>query len=138
MASYRSKHVERFYELLKELEERVGGKRMLKDCDGHEGWPKGVYFFFEEGETRYGNPEDLRVVYVGTHGTKSGSPSTLWWRLTQHKNDVGRSGFRDHLAKALRNRSRNKGNPIPRHNHQTCVSRYIGQMPFLWVKAEDE
>ena len=134
----REKDIERFYELMGRLEKRLGGKMMLKDCDGHEGWPKGVYFFFEEGETRYGNPEDLRVVYVGTHGTKSGSPSTLWWRLTQHKNDVGRSGFRDHLAKALCNRSRNKGNPIPRHNHQTCVSRYVRQMPFLWVKAEGE
>ena len=134
--SDREKDIERFYGLLARLEGRVGGKIMLKDCDGHEGWPKGVYFFFEEGETRYGNSDGLRVVYVGTHGTKSGSPSTLWWRLTQHKNDVGRSSLRDHLYKALCNRSRDKGNPILRHNHQTCVSQYVGRMPFLWIKAE--
>ncbi|MYF79537.1 MAG: hypothetical protein F4180_06700 [Chloroflexi bacterium] len=134
----RAKDIERFYSLLTRLEDRVGGKIVLDDCDGHEKWPQGVYFFFERGELRRGTPTDLRVVYVGTHGTNFGSPSTLWWRLTQHKNDVGRSSLRDHLAMALRNRSCANGNSYSRHNHQTCVSRYVDQMPLLWLKAEGE
>ena len=111
---------------------------MLKDCNGQEGWPQGVYFFFENGEDHPDNRGQMRVVRVGTHGTKPNSPSTLWWRLTQHKNDVGRSVFRDHLSEALSNRSRCKIGEFKPHNHQKCVSQYIGQMPFLWVKVEGE
>lgn len=125
----------RFYELLARLEIKVGGKAMLKDCDGQEGWPRGVYFFFEHGETRTDKEGDLRVVRVGTHGTKPNSPSKLWWRLTQHKSDVGRSVFRDHIERALLNRS---GEKKQTHNHQSCVSQYIGFMPFLWVKVDGE
>ena len=134
----RDQDIERFYCLIDRLEKRVKGKVLLKDCDGHEGWPQGVYFFFENGEFRNANTGELRVVRVGTHGAGAHSPSTLWWRLTQHQNDVGRSVFRDHVAIALRKRSRAKNREYPRHNHQTCVSRYIGRMPFLWVKVDGE
>lgn len=138
LVTQREKDIECFYGLLALLEERVGGKRTLEECDGQEGWPQGVYFFFENGEFRSEDCDQLRVVRVGTHGTKRNSPSTLWWRLTQHKNDVGRSVFRDHLSKALQNRSRCKIGEIKYHNHQTCVSQYIGRMPFLWVKVEGQ
>jgi hypothetical protein len=41
-------YVQRFYDLMERLEESVGGKRLLADCDGRMGWPqRGVYFFFE-------------------------------------------------------------------------------------------
>ncbi len=134
-SSDRLRDTHRFYELLARLESNVDGKAMLKDCDGQEDWPQGVYFFFEPGEYRTDDERKLRVVRVGTHGAKPKSPSTLWWRLTQHKNDVGRSVFRDHIERALLNRS---GVKRQTHNHQVCVSEYIGRMPFLWVKVEGD
>ncbi len=135
MMTERQRDTERFYDLLARLEERVGGKRKLADCDGQEGWPQGVYFFFESGEFQWDSHSKMRVVRVGTHGTSPDSPSTLWWRLTQHKNDVGRSVFRDHLGTALLNRS---GAARQTHNHQRCVNQYIGGMPFLWVKIDGD
>lgn len=76
----------RFYEILAELERRVGGKRFLAKCDGRMGWPRqGVYFFFEPGEMRSDSGEDPRVVRVGTHGITDTSRATLWSRLSQHR-----------------------------------------------------
>ena len=56
----------------------------------------------------------LRIVRVGTHGLKTGSRSTLWGRLSQHR---GTSAEADVEAR---------------------VSHYIGDMPFLWLGVEDE
>lgn len=79
-------HLDRFYCALDRLEVRCGGKRTLNDCSGLTGWPmRGVYFFFEEGERRHGSGDGPRVVRVGTHALKSGSRSSLWGRLAQHK-----------------------------------------------------
>ena len=64
---------ERFYALLDRLEERVGGRRLLRDAHGRMDWPKwGVYFFFENGEFRSDARDRHRVVRIGTHGLKSG------------------------------------------------------------------
>ena len=76
----------RFYEILAELEENLGGKKRLADCDGRMGWPKrGVYFFFEDGEERTDSGMGQRVVRVGTHALSDGSKATLWNRLSQHR-----------------------------------------------------
>ena len=46
----------RFYDLLDRLAVRVGGLRVLADCTGTMKWPRrGVYFFYEDGETRSGS-----------------------------------------------------------------------------------
>ena len=46
-------HLERFYSLLSELEERLSGARRLSDCSDRMPWPKrGIYFFRELGEVR--------------------------------------------------------------------------------------
>ena len=61
--------VQRFYEILDALEETIGGKRRLAECDGRIDWPRrGVYFFFEPGEMRSASGRGPRVVRVGTHG----------------------------------------------------------------------
>ena len=74
----------RFYDLLNRLEGRIGGRRMLADCNGRMNWPnRGIYFFCEAGEARSRSGAGLRVVRVGTHGLKAGSRSTLWARLSQ-------------------------------------------------------
>ena len=76
----------RFYEILADLEERVGGKERLADCHGRMGWPKrGVYFFFEDGEERTDSGVGLRVARVGTHALSDRSKATLWNRLSQHR-----------------------------------------------------
>ena len=133
--SEREKDIERFYHLLARLEERVGRKRTLVECHRNMGWPRrGVYFFFEDGETRSNSHGDLRVVRVGTHAVTANSKTRLWNRLYEHKQDGGRSVFRDHVNRALRKRAGNGRE----HNHTRCISRYIGQMPFLWVNVDGE
>ena len=131
----RERDTERFYDLLALLEKRIGSKRKLADCHRNFGWPaRGVYLFFEEGETRSKSNSDLRVVRVGTHAVTAQSQSRLWHRLYEHKQDGGRSVFRDHVNRALRKRAGNGRE----HNHTRCISMYIGQMPFLWINVDGD
>jgi hypothetical protein len=155
--------IQHFYDILDELERRVGGKRTLAEAHGRMGWPKrGVYFFFEPGEERTTSGTGLRVVRVGTHGLKTGSSSTLWGRLKQHMGTVGGSDpgggnhrgsvFRLHVGSALiRRDSRSeavaggwgKGGSADRlvrereRPLERAVSRQIRSMPLLWVDIGD-
>lgn len=73
------------YLLLGELGERSGGPRRLTDPDLREGCPRrGVYFFFETRERREDGVTP-RVVRVGTHALRTGSATTVWQRLSQHR-----------------------------------------------------
>jgi len=64
--------IDRFYGILRDLEDRLGGCRWLSRCDGKMDWPKrGIYFFFEMGEERTAG-RGLRVVRVGTHALIQG------------------------------------------------------------------
>jgi hypothetical protein len=82
-----------FYDLLSQLEHKLGGKRRLADCHGRDCWPRrGVYFFFEKGEDRSDTGNGMRVVRVGTHALKSGSKVMLWRRLSQHRGSAGSTG----------------------------------------------
>ena len=127
-------------------------------------WPKrGVYFFFEPGEVRTTSGEGLRVTRVGTHALKSGSSSTLWQRLRQHRGTLrgSRPGggnhrgsvFRLHVGKALINRgdwpdhiAAHWGNDSSASTKirdaeyplEKAVSDYIRKMPFLWLDILDE
>jgi len=150
-----------FYEILQDLEDKLGGRRFLSNCNGSMQWPRqGVYFFFESGEKRSSGSE-LRVVRVGTHALKRNSKTTLWDRLRMHRGTIGgkRSGggdhrasiFRFHVGSAILRKQRlekeyptwgkgssahteikDKEYPIER-----MVSQYIRKMPFLWLKIED-
>lgn len=151
-----------FYALIADLRARCGGERRLASCDGRMSWPaRGVYFFFEEGETRpNGQP---RVVRVGTHALTATSGTTLWKRLSQHRGNVGggRPGggnhrgsiFRLHVGQCLLARDGdphgiigswgNKSSAAravrnAEHEHEAAVSTYIGRMPFLWLPVPDE
>tara|TARA_R110002110_G_scaffold85816_4_gene223682 strand:- start:7548 stop:8273 length:726 start_codon:yes stop_codon:yes gene_type:complete len=91
-----------FYELLDELERRVGGKRLLRDCSGRMNWPeRGVYFFFENGERQSASGDRPRVVRIGTHALKTASKTTIWKRLSQHKG-TGRTGGGNHRGSIFR------------------------------------
>jgi hypothetical protein len=101
----------RFYEILAALEKRLGGKRRLAECDGRMDWPeRGVYFFFEPAEFRSNTGEGLRVVRVGTHGLKSGSGTSFWNRLSQHRGTMSGVGnqrasiFRHLVGAAIKQR----------------------------------
>ena len=98
----RATEVARFYELLRELEARCGGRRTLNECHGRMGWPpRGVYFFFEPGERRKDDRAGDRVVRVGTHALTEGSGSRLWGRLSQHRGSV-RGGTGNHRGSIFR------------------------------------
>ena len=74
-----------FYNLLEQLEKKIGGRRLLFNCNGSMNWPKkGIYFFMENGEYR-SNSSDFRIIRVGTHALRINARSTLWQRLKQHK-----------------------------------------------------
>ena len=107
MSSERVVQINHFYEILQDLEDKLGGRRQLRYCNGKMNWPKrGVYFFFEKGETRQRNNE-LRVVRVGTHALKPNSKTTLWSRLRQHRGYTDGRGnhrgsvFRLHAGNAI-------------------------------------
>lgn len=151
-----------FYELLG----RLGETRRLADCTAGTGWPKrGVYFFFEDGETRSGSGAGPRVVRVGTHALTPGSRSTLWQRLAQHRGKADGSGghhrgsvFRKLLGPPVAERD---GIALPASwgvgsspgaaakkcglsrseikraeaEVEARVSRYLGAMPFLWLEV---
>lgn len=151
--------IQRFYELMAALEQRLGGRRLLSECSGRLRWPqRGVYFFFEEGEVRSGSGRGARVVRVGTHALKAGSGTTLWNRLSQHRGSARSGGgnhrgsiFRLIVGTALMERDGhdcaswdNRRSSAPsaiRAAEQPLereVSALIGAMPFLWLPVEDE
>ena len=111
-ATDRTDDIARFYGLLHRLEARVGGSRLLAECDGKMNWPqRGVYFFFEDGENRSQSGTGRRVVRVGTHALTLRALSTIWERLSQHRGVVRTGGgnhrgsiFRLLMGKALAHR----------------------------------
>lgn len=164
----RQDDLDRFYGLLDDLEQRVGGTRKLKNCTGYMDWPdRGVYFFLEPGETR-GLADQLRVTRVGTHAVSEGSSTSLWDRLKQHYGTG--SGSSDHphgdAHRGSVYRKRVGEAMIEKHDlhddypnwdkrwssieHdwsevrdeeyilERRVSTYIREQPFLWVNLDDE
>jgi len=148
----------RFYELLDDLESRLGGTRKLSNCSGRDGWPqRGIYFFRETGEQRIETGQGLRIVRIGTHALKAGSGTKLWTRLSQHKGVV-KSGAGNHrgsifrliVGAALIERDGldyptwGKGSSAPRDTRdgelvlEKAVSVEIGDMPFLWLDIDDD
>lgn len=151
--------LDRLYALLQELSTRLGGPRRLDSCHGRLDWPRrGVYFFFEPGEYR-ADGHTPRVVRVGTHAVSTGSQTTLWNRLSQHRGSNHGSGnhrgsiFRLHVGTALLNARHaefaamaptwGRGSNAARSIEdvevplEAAVSRYIGAMPFLWLAVDD-
>jgi hypothetical protein len=128
---------------------------------------RGVYFFFEDGEGRRESGSGLRVVRVGTHAVTANSKSTLRQRLRQHRGTSRSEGgnhrgsiFRLLVGTAIKRRDSAlepstwgvKGDPTKAASHlglsraglveaetplEVEVSRYIGQMPLLFVAVDD-
>ena len=99
---HRLSDVRRLYDILAELERRMGGARRLGECNGRMPWPsRGIYFFLEDGEERSDSGLGQRVVRVGTHALKRRSRTTLWKRLAQHRG-VESTGGGNHRGSIFR------------------------------------
>ena len=156
MTNTQQSDTEKFYDLLDELSNKVGGPRRLSDCTSSSGWPShGVYFFFEDGENRVNNSP--RVVRIGTHALTTTSKTKLWNRLSTHRGIVGgsRPGGGNHRASIFRLhvgtsllargdwpdevrsswRNNNAGHTALQAEHalEQAVTQNIGAMPFLWL-----
>ena len=140
----------RFYALLAQIEEKVGGCRRLAECDGRMGWPKrGVYFFFEPGERRKQSGKGDRVVRVGTHAITGRSDRSLWRRLRAHRGSVksgggnhGGSIFRGLVGRALAGRDHFPAPPTwkratdKRRNRIGTTSEVVSQFDMTRAQAE--
>ncbi|MDF2374574.1 MAG: hypothetical protein P1V21_27715 [Rhizobiaceae bacterium] len=158
MIEQRRAHIDDLYVTLGKLGGTIGGSRRLGETNGRMEWPKrGIYFFFEDGEHRAFETGLLRVVRVGTHALKSGSRTTLWSRLSQHRGNAHNKGgnhrgsiFRDIVGTALAERdggfcdtwgrgssasSDIRANEKPMEQR---VSEHIGRISLLWLSIPDE
>ncbi len=158
----RKKDIDRFYSLMEWLEKKIGEKRKLADCHGRMDWPqRGIYFFFSTVETRE-HSDHKRLTRVGTHALKDGSGTTLWNRLRQHRGykrgsypDGGNqrgSIFRRIVGEAIIEKEGleaeypkwTQGSSAPKETREQeyemekRVSRYIRDLPFLWLKVNDK
>jgi hypothetical protein len=157
--SQRLSDLNTFYKLLSELSDGLGGLQLFKDFKPGPSFPKkGVYYFFEEGETRYNSHLDLRVVRVGTHAVSSNSKSTLWQRLRTHRGTADGSGshrssiMRLYIGASLIKKSHGmisaptwgigqSTDNVTREIEAELekeVSAYIGNMKILWLSINDE
>lgn len=163
----RQDDLDRFYDLLDNLAQQVGGTLKLKNCTGYMDWPdRGVYFFFEPGETRK-STDQLRVTRVGTHAVSEGSSTSLWDRLKQHYGTGSGSSnhphggahrgsvYRKRVGEAIIEKHDlyddypdwdKRWSSIDRERSEVRdeeyilerrVSTYIREQPFLWVNLDD-
>lgn len=153
----RAEDTARFYRALRRLEDGVGGAPALSRLDSVNLPARGVYFFFEPGESRGAAGPGLRVVRIGTHALKRGGRTTLSARLRWHRGSPQTGGgnhrgsiFRLLVGAALAARdpalgvaSWGRGSSAPREVRaretglERLVSRVIGDMPVLWLAVED-
>lgn len=157
-----------FYELLDRMKASQGGMRTLAECHGRMDWPKrGVYFFFEPGETRSDSGEGPRTTRVGTHALTPRSRTTLWNRLSQHRGveSTGGGNHRGSIFRLLVGAALKQRNPMNspeswgigsdpgaaarklgvdrstiknlEHSLEQRVSQHIGAMPFLYLSVDD-
>lgn len=154
--------VERFYELLSQLERVPGQGAPLSEALRSKALPRqGVYFFREDGELR-ASGKGRRIVRVGTHGVSAGSKATLRSRLRAHLGTRAGAGnhrgsiFRLHVGMAMLRKTgvsiptwgvgqqpppQLKADPAAREAEakwEATVSQRIGSMSALWVEVPDE
>jgi len=90
MSSNRQRDIDRFYELIDGVVLKFP-RQSLRDLASIKLPEKGVYFFFESGETRYNQISD-RIVRIGTHAAIAHSKATLYNRLYNHKGSLDLTG----------------------------------------------
>jgi hypothetical protein len=159
MQGARLEDQKRFYKAVDALSAAVGSPRTLAACNARLGWPgRGVYFFMEDGEPRSHTGAGPRIVRVGTHALKTGSQTTLWKRLSQHRGQA-RSGSGNHRGSIFRlivgtALIQKHGYEFPTWGDRRTsapaeiraaervleceVSKTLGAMRFLWLGVDDD
>lgn len=157
----READLDRFYDLLRELDGVLDGSRRLRNCTGHMNWPeRGVYLFFSPAETR--GDDQPRLTRIGTHAVSTGSGTSLWNRLRAHRGtDSGTfagggnhrgSVFRKRVGEAICERDGlqtvypkwGEGSSAEREIRlketglERRVTDFIGGLPVLWLDVDDE
>jgi hypothetical protein len=154
----RREDIAALYELISELEQQSGGRRVLAESTGRQGWPlRGVYFFFEPGENRSGSGVGMRVVRVGTHALHPQSRTSLWDRLRQHRGTLAPPGgnHRGSIFRLLVGDALIGGGYVPavpswgvgsiapadskdaERSVEQEVSRRLGEMSLIFVAIDD-
>ena len=152
----RKDDLNRFYQLLRLLEQKTGGPFYLSDGHPTSLPRRGVYFFMEPGELRADASTSLRIVRVGSHGLTHGSKSTLAQRLSQHKGVI-KSGGGNHRGSIFRlivgttlpgsrvgESSWGKGSTatadirLSEEALEREVSTIIRNMPYLYLDVDDD
>ncbi len=152
----RKDDLNRFYQLLRLLEQKTGGPFYLSDSHPTSLPRRGVYFFMEHGELRADASTSLRIVRVGSHGLTHGSKSTLKQRLSQHKGVI-KSGGGNHRGSIFRlivgttlpgscvgESSWGKGSTatadirLSEEALEREVSTIIRNMPYLYLDVDDD
>lgn len=147
--------LDRFYALMRRLSEKRPAEP-LRHMVKHRDFPgRGVYFFFDPNEWRSDGSQ--RVVRVGTHALTSGSQSSLWGRLGQHRGTRNPKGgnhrgsiFRLLVGKALLARSgeehaswgdkklKDRATRDAEVHVEQLVSDYLGALPVLCLDIADD
>jgi hypothetical protein len=146
----------KFYELMDELRQRIGGYHKLSEPHIHKILPKsGVYFFMEDGEVRSQTGVGNRIVRIGTHGLIIGSKSSLASRLFQHRGNkkslsgnhrgsifrllVGASFVEDYKSHLTwgQGSSATKDVRDSEQHLENKVSLHLRRMPFLYLDVGD-
>jgi hypothetical protein len=158
----RETDLSRLYDLLADIQGRIGGTQRLGDCTGYMDWPdRGVYFVLARDE-RTDTNDQHRITRIGTHAVSSGSGTSLWNRLRTHRGansgTYGGGGnhrgsvFRERVGEALIERhglhdeypywgegsSADRDRRLAEHEHEKRVSGYIRDLPLLWIDVNDE
>jgi len=118
----------RFYNLMDELEQKLGGAKKLYDCKQEIDWPVwGIYFFLEEGELRSetklaasrsnAKTNNHRITSVRRHNIGRGSNDTLWSRLQGNYSEESETSLGNHRKAVLR---KHVGAALIRRNQLTC------------------
>ena len=158
----RREDLDYFYELLNELEKKIGIKRTLKDPNACNNLPRfGIYFFYSIKEKREFRKEN-RITRIGTHAINSQSKRSLRDRLRQHQGNITKRGridggshrgsvFRKLVGYALINRdnlygiypewgsSKTSHSNVRDEEHELerSVSNYIRNLSFTWLEVDD-
>ncbi|MFB6254731.1 MAG: hypothetical protein ABEI06_08980 [Halobacteriaceae archaeon] len=158
----RKSDVDHLYDLLDRLADRVGGPKTLDNCHGRMNWPeRGIYIFFAADETR-DSSDQRRITRVGTHAVSTGSSTSLWNRLITHRGTfsgkyagggnhrgsvfrlrvgeamIEREGLHDEYPEWGEGTSAGSDLREQELEHERRVSSYIRELPFLWIKVNDE
>lgn len=155
-SSDRLRDTSRAYNLLKRLTTSQGMPRLGDISSRGLSAERGVYFFFDDNESRIVDARTLRLVRIGTHGVSRGSGSTLWQRLRTHRGgkDLGGnhrgSVFRLHVGAALQRRAgysmlrswgRGRSAPLIVRQSEAAlerrVSEYLAVLRVAWIGVPD-